>query len=289
VARQSANLSTVLSQESMKDLLALPWQLVKLCTHLAQHKPFVYTTRYTRSLHLDVISVQSKMRRDAPDELLYSYTRIMMGFLLFRPAPQVIAMIGLGGGSLPKYCYAKLPNASIFVAEINPAVIALRELFCIPPDNERFQIRCEDGAHFVRTASKPFDVLLVDGFDRKGQSPQLCSESFYDDCFHLLSPGGVMVVNLPAEDSLLPQSIERIHRRFPNSVVVSSEDSTNRIVFAPKGAALDLSDEQFRARLGWLEHDHHIDLRGTLQGIRHAQYNCIRGPLPSNPGAVLGA
>ncbi len=256
---------------SMRDSIAFLRQLIRICTQLVQHKPLVYTTRGARSLHFDLLSVQSEMRRDAPDVLVLSYTRVMMGFLLFRPAPRSIAMIGLGGGSLPKYCYAKLPGVPIVVAEINPAVIALRDHFCIPPDDGRFQIRCEDGAHFVRTVSRPFDVLLVDGFDRKGQSPQLCTEQFYANCFQLLSPGGIMVVNLALEDSRLSRSIDRIHRRFPNTVVVNSEDFTNRIAFAPKGPGLDLSPEQLCARLGWLEHQHQVGLGRTLQRIRLAK------------------
>jgi spermidine synthase len=298
----TGNCSLVLPQERVKDLIAFLRQQVRLCIQFVQHKPFVYTTRDTRSLHFDLISVQSEMRRDAPDELVLSYTRMMMGFLLFQPAPRAIAMIGLGGGSLPKYCCAKFPDVPILVAEINPAVIALRDLFCIPPDNERFQIKCEDGAHFVRTVSGPIDVLLVDGFDRKGQSPQLCSERFYEDCFQLLPPGGVMVVNLALEDPLLAQSIERIHRRFPNTVVVNSEDCTNRIAFAPKGAVFDLSHEQLCARLGWLEHHHQVGLGRTLQRIRDAQYRGVRQPLgsvaalsdrravvgPSGPGPGVG-
>jgi spermidine synthase len=277
----------------MKDILAFLRQLVSLCTHLLQHKPFVYTTHNTLSLHFDLMSVQSEMRRDAPEQLMLSYTRIMMGFLLFRPSPRSIAMIGLGGGSLPKYCYAKLPDVAILVAEINPAVIALRDLFCVPPDNNRFQIKCEDGAQFVKTASKPIEVLLVDGFDRKGQSAQLCSERFYEDCFQLLSPGGIMVVNLALEDPRLSQSIERIHRRFPKTVVVTSEDFTNRIAFAPKGAALDLSQEQLSARLGWLEQQHQVGLGRTLQRIRHAQYmrvpqHCRSVATPSHRLGAVG-
>jgi spermidine synthase len=256
----------------MKGLIDFLRQLLRLCTQFVQHKPFVYTTRGTRSLHFDLMSVQSEMRRDAPDELVLAYTRTMMGFLLFLPTPQTIAMIGLGGGSLAKYCYAKIPHVPILVAEISPAVIALRDLFCIPPDNERFQIRCQDGAHFVRTAARPCEVLLVDGFDREGHSAQLCSERFYEDCFQLLAPGGIMVVNLALGDPRLPQSVERIHRRFPNTVVVKSEDFTNRIAFAPKGAGLDLSLEQLCARLGWLEQQHQVGLSHTLQHIRHAQY-----------------
>ncbi len=265
----------------MRDLIAFLPQLVRLCTQFAQRKPFVYTTHRTRSLHFDLMSVQSRMHRNAPHELVLSYTRVMMGFLLFRPAPRAIGMIGLGGGSLPKYCHARLPDAAVIVAEINSAVIALRDLFSIPPDGERFQIRCEDGAHFVQTAPKPIDVLLVDGFDRKGQSTQLCTERFYEDCFQLLPPGGVMVVNLALEDPRLSQSIERIYRRFPNTVVVNSEDFTNRIAFAPKGAGLNLSKERLCARLDWLERQHHLGLRRTLQQIQHAQ--CKRVPRDGSP------
>ena len=44
----------------------------------------------------------------------------MMGFLLFQPAPARIAMIGLGGGSLAKYCALKLPEADFTAIERRP-------------------------------------------------------------------------------------------------------------------------------------------------------------------------
>src|SRR5690349_19156938 len=92
-------------------------------------EPFVYRTEETLSLHFDISVIQSEMRCDAPHELVLAYTQTMMGFLLFNPHPRKIFMIGLGGGSLPKYCYANLPETSIVVAEINPRVIALRRTF----------------------------------------------------------------------------------------------------------------------------------------------------------------
>jgi spermidine synthase len=219
------------------------------CARLPQHKPFVYRSLDTLSLHFTLTTIQSQMRRDAPEELILPYTQTMMGFLLFRPKPQRIAMIGLGGGSLAKYCYSKLPDASILVAEISSEVIALRDEFCIPADDERFQVICADGADVVREESLSFDVLLVDGYDRNGQSPQLCSQRFYDDCYRRLSPGGVLVVNLTVEDPSHAQSVARIRHRFENAVVVDSEDYTNRIAFACKGAALSMPHEEWCARL----------------------------------------
>jgi spermidine synthase len=257
---------------NMNDPIPFPHQSKELCSHHLQHKPFVYRKHGTVSLHFDPIAVQSEMRRDAPDELVLPYTQTMMGFLLFKPKPQRIALIGLGGGSLAKYCYARLPEASILVAEINPDVIALRDVFCVPQNNERFQVRCEDGADLVRDASTPFDVLLVDGYDVNGQSPQLCSQRFYDECYRSLAPGGVMAVNLTVEDPAHARSVARIRGSFESTVVVDSEDYTNRIAFACKDAGLSLPHEQLCARLGWLERHHQVGLRDTLQRIRYEQF-----------------
>jgi spermidine synthase len=207
-----------------------------LCRRFLHHKPFVYRRHDSVSLHFDFNAVQSEMRCDAPDELVLGYTRTMMGFLLFKPKPEKIVMIGLGGGSIPKYCYAKLPEASIVVVEINPDVIALRDEFYVPRNDDRFQVICQDGADFVRNALSPCDVLVIDGFDRTGQSPQLCSQRFYDDCYSRLAPGGLMVVNLAVETRCLKGSVVRIRRSFKNAViVVESEDSANKIAFASKG------------------------------------------------------
>lgn len=264
-------------RRSVKDLIPFLRQFKHLCACLLQRKPFVYRTRETLSLHFDLMVVQSEMRRDAPEELLIPYTQTMMGFLLFQPKPQRIAMIGLGGGSLAKYCYSKLPATSIVVAEINPRVIALRDEFQVPKNDARFQVLCADGADLVRDESAVFDVLMVDGFDRKGQSPQLCSASFYADCHRRLAPGGLLVVNLVVEDPFLERSIARIRHRFGTAAVVDSEDRTNRIAFARKGATLAMQDRQVYAQLGALERAHPVGLRSTLQRIRYEQY----GHLPA--------
>jgi spermidine synthase len=212
------------------------------------------------------------MRCDAPDELVMPYTRTMMGFLLFEPRPEKIVMIGLGGGSIAKYCHSRISTASVSVVEVNPYVVALRDLFRIPRDDERFRIVCEDGATFVRGVANSTDVLLVDGFDSNGQAAQLCTQRFYDDCYRSLAPDGLLVVNLVVEDPFLERSVSRIRRTFGSAVAVDSKDYANRVVFASKGNGLCLPHEQLCARLGALERDHAVDLRDTLQRIRYEQY-----------------
>ncbi|MBV5333937.1 transferase, partial [bacterium] len=67
------------------------------------------------------------MLKAEPEKLLLDYTQTMMGFLLFQPTPQRMAMIGLGGGSLAKYCRRTLPTVDFTAIELSAEVIALRE------------------------------------------------------------------------------------------------------------------------------------------------------------------
>jgi spermidine synthase len=184
-------------------------------------------------------SVKSRaaLRLDRPEELEVDYTRTMMGFLLLAPRPGRIAMIGLGGGSLVKFCHRHLGAARMTVVENNPGVIALRSRFGIPDDDERLTVLADDGASFVARTTDAFDVLLVDGFDHTGQPPQLCSQAFYDGCFRALAPGGVLVANLHADDSGHAEWARRIARSFGGSAMqVLSAEQSNCIVFAARGA-----------------------------------------------------
>ncbi len=213
-------------------------------------------------LHFSDDNFQSLMRKSRPYRLELGYTRTMMGFLLFNPQPQHIAMIGLGGGSLPKHCYRHMQQARITVVEINPEVIALRTQFCLPPDNERFSVVCGDGAEFVAGQENALDVLLIDGFGAQGQVPQLCSQQFYDDCHAALRNDGVLVINVLGADTALETYLDRLHLRFGEAVgVVPSEDCGNRIVFAHKRGASGLSESVLAERAASL---------GAYHGLRFA-------------------
>lgn len=204
-------------------------------TDADQHvKPYIYETLNSKALHFSISEIQSRMQSLRPYALDLDYTRTMMAVLLFNSQPETLAMIGLGGGSLAKFCYRYLPSTRIKVVEINPHVIALRDEFKVPPDDERFKVRRGDGADFVRFAPYPVDVLMVDGFDSDGQPPALCSQRFYDDCYEALQPGGMLVVNLHAGHRHHAAFVARIRRSFDEQVLLVG-DSSNSIVFACKG------------------------------------------------------
>lgn len=195
-------------------------------------QPYILETRSERCLYFSQSSVQSVMSLDDPDALVTAYTRKMMAFLLFNPNPQRILMMGLGGGSLAKFCYRKLRQARITVVEIDARVIALRDEFHIPCDDERFRIVHDDAAYYISQRSDPVDVLLVDAFDPIGVAPNLASSDFYAHAARRLSQQGVLVMNFAGATSRFPLHIKRVRAAFGSTLLVPVAADDNLLLFA---------------------------------------------------------
>jgi spermidine synthase len=243
-------------------------QFKKSARNSATDAPFIYEEEATLSMHFDMNSIQSVMSKNDPDSLVLSYTRSMMGFLFFQPAPEKIAMIGLGGGSLAKYCIKYLPQAHFTAIEINDQVIALRDKFHIPVDSDQFSVQLANGADYMADKVGKVDVLLIDGFDDGGHPAKLCSAGFYDNCYAKLNDGGVLVVNLLASDLKFGTYTARMRDSFEDRVVVvDAEEHGNKIAFAFKGEDFPLSKETLLDRIRELGPKHPIPLHNTAQKI----------------------
>jgi spermidine synthase len=198
-------------------------------------QPYIMETDSERRLHFSPDSVQSVMRLDEPDALVSAYTRKMMAFLLFKPNPKKIVMVGLGGGSLAKFCYRNLPRTRISVVEIDDRVIALREEFCVPADDHRFRVVCADGARYISSSAEQIDIVVVDAFDTDGVAPTLADTDFYEQAARRLSMNGMLVMNFSGVTERYIVHIKRIRAAFGGStllVPVIAED--NLVLFAFK-------------------------------------------------------
>ena len=195
--------------------------------------PFIIDSGRTRNLFFTTAAVQSAMLLDDPHALVAPYTRKMMAFLLFRPVPRHILMIGLGGGSLAKFCYHRLPRTRITAVEISAEIIALREEFAIPADNGRFEIIHGDGATFLRKVRPSPDVILIDAFDELGVSPSLASSDFYETARRCMTPDGVLVMNLSGAKNRYAVHIDGVRATFPGPIrLVPVDGEDNLLVFA---------------------------------------------------------
>ena len=202
------------------------------------------------TLHFGSDFIQSQMLMRDPVYLALAYTRTMMSFESFMPQPREVALIGLGGGSIAKWCYRHYPQSRLTVVEINPHVIAVRDQFGVPRDSRRFRIICEDGAKFVEKPPHRLDLLLVDCFTTDRLPAELCSQQFYDHCWMALADSGLMVANLCWQKHTA--IISRVRKSFDGQVLLSSDDDGNTVVFACKGKLLwpeNEDDKSLRSRV----------------------------------------
>lgn len=233
--------------------------------------PLIFDLGDMRTLLFNWTIVQSGMRISDPDALVFDYVQMMMAFLLFNDHPRLIEMIGLGGGSLAKYCYRHLPDTRIVAIEVSAEVIALRRDFDIPEDDERFTVFCADGADHVRIDSDRPDIIMVDGFDERGQPPELCTVVFYQACFDRLQPGGMLVVNLCEQRHAYNGPVARIRRTFGRDVLVApTEYGGNRLVLARKEGSIFLSKEALSSAAEFLDRCHDTSFAHIAERISAA-------------------
>ena len=220
-------------------------------------KPFVIDDGKSRYLYFNVRLMQSEMSLKAPHDLALRYTQKMMGFLLFHPRPKRIVLIGLGGGSIIKFCHRRLPGVQLTAVELNPDVIALRDAFFVPPDDERLQILQADGAEYIAQAEKGIDALLIDAFDKTGFAPSLANREFFEAAYAKLAGNGVLVINLAGEKESFAGLIGEVMHVFDDQVImISVPEDGNHILYAFK-------ERYFEPRWRWLN-NHAKELRARL-------------------------
>lgn len=228
------SLSRLFLKQPSKSELTRLHQLEKLQRE-HQGKPFAFDEDNLRYMYFSHKSIQSVMKISAPDELLLGYTRAMMAFLLANPAPRHILMIGLGGGSLVKFCYRHLPQCRITVLEIDAGVIALRAQFMLPADDERLSVIHCDALTYLQQHALQVDAILLDGFDEHGIVQDLNSASFYASCSAALTPTGILVANMWGKRKILVPLLSLLRRQFSQNVWwCRSLDSYNLLVFSFK-------------------------------------------------------
>ncbi len=203
-----------------------------------------------RSLHIGSNTVQSAMRLARPYDLELSYTRSMMAFLLFNAAPRTVLIVGLGGGSVAKFVYHRMPHTQIRVLEIDPQVVVIaRQSFLVPPDDARFRIAVCDGAEHMAQTGGTADVILVDGYDAESHVEELATGEFYGHCRTRLAPGGVLVVNLWGSDRRFNTILKRIETAFPDGALcLPAHKPGNVIAFAFRDAPGLLRWEELNQR-----------------------------------------
>ena len=231
-------------------------------------RPFIIDDGETRQLLFGLDFIQSSMRLDDPYALDFAYTRKMMAFLLFAPDPGHVLMIGLGGGSLAKFCHRHLPRTRLTVVEVDPDVIALRGEFDVP-DDTRLAIVQADAADYLPAAEGDTDVLLLDGFDAEGIAPAFLDRGFYRAARRRLRAGGVLVANFAGPRKHWSRHLALLSEAFAGRVQLGTvPGGDNHIGVAFADAVCSPDWEQLEERAGTLADRFPLDFSAIVRSLR---------------------
>lgn len=217
-----------------------------------------------RYLHLGTEWIQGAMRLDDPLVLELEYIQRMMAWLLFMDpdsVPERHAMqLGLGAASLTRFTHQRMELLTSCI-ELNPVVYAAcRQWFRLPDNNATLNVVLADASREIRQPEwqGAIDALQVDLYDHEAAAPVLDDADFYQDCRNLLTPDGIMTVNLFGRSSSFDQSVERIAAAFGDEALWAFKPTRegNTVVLAqrtpsrPKRAELMARAEVVQERWG---------------------------------------
>jgi spermidine synthase len=230
-----------------------------------------------RYLHLGTEWIQGSMRLDAPFEIELEYVQRMMAWLLF-VQPQTVSrrhamQLGLGAGTLTKFCHRKLRMKTTAI-ELNPQVVAAcRIWFKLPKDDSRLSVILGDAQEVVAHEHwrEQVDALQVDLYDHEAAAPVLDSEAFYRDCRSLLTEDGCMTVNLFGRSSSYERSLARIRTVFGADAVWAFRPTRegNTVVLALREPVQPLRGE-LAERAAVIESKWGLPARKWLRGLKLA-------------------
>ena len=232
-----------------------------------------------RYLHLDTPWVQGAMFIHAPDVIVLEYVQRLMAWMLWRPSTELAAghavQLGLGAGTVTRFCRSVLRMPRVTAVELNPAVIAAcRHGFRLPRDDTRLAVVCADAGEWVAQPEHraSAQVLVVDLYDHEAAAPVLDSDAFYARCSEVLAPGGVMSVNLFGRASSFAASAARIAAAFGAGQVWSLTPTRegNTVVIAARGAVVP-GREELLARAAFIERKFGLPARKWLKMVRPYQ------------------
>ncbi len=176
-----------------------------------------------------------------PKKLVFSYTRLILSGLIYRPDVDKILVLGLGGGTLPMTLSELLPDAHITSVEIDPAVIKIaREYFNYSDNEKRFSV-AQDARLFVKRAAlnnQTYDWIILDAFNGDYIPEHLMTQEFLQEVKTILSDDGFVTANTFSSSQLYAYESATYHSVFGDFYNIKNKLSGNRIILATKQASL---------------------------------------------------
>ena len=227
---------------------------------------------------------QSVVKVGDPRHLELPYARVLPACLAFVQDPLRLLIVGLGGGTLPRFFHSHFPAMKIDVVEIDPGVVEVAREHCGFAEDARMRVHVEDGRDFIEASQGGYDVIILDSFDTESIPAHLATLEFLGSVRKALAPQGIAIANIwgRATNPLYAHMLLTYRAGFEDVYIFDVPVPGTKIFVAlphPREMTREELIKQAREISRRREFDY--DLGDAIAGFRHAKFETVRG------GAVL--
>jgi spermidine synthase len=213
------------------------------------------------------------------------YTHLAFAGLLFRPVPQRVCVIGVGGAVIPRAMERCFPEVQIDCIDIDPEVITVARKYFFWQPSSNVRMYAMDGRSFINWVNANdlprYDWVILDAFNDNYVPFHLTTSEFFTDVKRALVPDGLLTMNMFIDDDLYGYEARTLHSVFGNVSSFAGHKSGNIELVAQNGRTEPLTlDEAGNAlRAVTLPPDSRIDLRYIMTCLVTTQNWSDQGPI----------
>lgn len=187
-----------------------------------------------RSLHFGNKTQQASMFLYNPVLLMHKYTQAMLTSLGWR-SPDKVLVLGVGGGSIPKFLLHYYPSIEIDAVELRPEVVRIASEYFSLYEDKRLSIHHGLAQDFLNSTSHEsnYDLILVDLFlttNEKDISVDISEQFIQLD--KLLSTEGTLCMNVIGNNIEQFSGLNQMRRVFGDRLYAMAVDKSNIVLLA---------------------------------------------------------
>ncbi|MEP6672292.1 MAG: fused MFS/spermidine synthase [Chthoniobacter sp.] len=223
---------------------------------------------------------QSVIKVDDPRHLELPYARVLPACLAFVRNPLRVLIVGLGGGTIPRFLHSHFPQMRIDVVELDQEVLNVAREHCGFEEDERMRVSVDDGRDFIEASAGGYDIIILDCFDAETIPPHLATLEFLHRVRRTLSPGGMVVANIwgRASNPLYAHMLLTYRAAFADVYVFDvPQPGTKLFVGLPAKREMSREEVIATAREICRRHQFGYDLSASIAGFRDAALETARG------------
>ncbi|HDS30844.1 MAG TPA: hypothetical protein ENN67_07375 [Firmicutes bacterium] len=197
-----------------------------------------------RGLRFDNNHYQTKINFNNPLTGHFNYIDLLFQSFLFKPDPENVLMLGLGGGSAQSLFHHYQPELKIQSVEIDPAVVNVAERYFFY-NRDALPVDVSDARAWLRRSTGKFDMIIQDTYSSNRYGTfipfHLATLEYWTLVKSRLSDDGVLAVNVigtvyGGEPNRVITSVYRTMREvFPQIYLFAATDVQNVVVIATMG------------------------------------------------------